>query len=248
VLLEGASNEGGGGALLPLVRRPGANLVLGLRWRLVDNGWVGSADPAGVWPEAAGSGGGGSAAVGGALGRPVGLGDFLLTPPPSSWCRRPNLAGGRCKAASSGRASGWIRRRRSAEAEAEAGGGACGGGLEGQMASVATPSPLPVAMVARWPRLAAMRRAVVAMRRAEAREGQPGRPSVLGCSPLLPPLLTEFLLRMAAWWPNLPAVVASAHARWLRRRCGGRLRGWRRRWSSGATDVFMCGGDGATCA
>jgi hypothetical protein len=169
----------------------------------------------GVWSEAAGSGGGGSAAVGGALGRPVGLGDFLLTPPPSSWCRRPNLAGGRCKAASSGRASGWIRRRRSAEAEA--GGGACGGGLEGRMASVATPSPLPVAMVARWPRLAAMRRAVVAMRRAEAREGQPGRPSVLGCSPLLPPLLAEFLLRMAAWWPNLPAVaraVASAPVRW----------------------------------
>jgi hypothetical protein len=35
-------------------------------------------------------------------------------------------------------------------------------------------------MVAQWPRLAAMRRA-------EAREGQPGRPSGLGCSPLLPP-------------------------------------------------------------
>jgi hypothetical protein len=31
-------------------------------------------------PEVAGSGGGGSAAVGGALGRPVGLGDFLLPP------------------------------------------------------------------------------------------------------------------------------------------------------------------------
>jgi hypothetical protein len=79
--------------------------------------------------------------------------------------------------------------------EAEAGGGACGGGLEGRMASVATPSPLlpssplPAAMVARWSRLAAMRWAAAAMRRAEAREGQLGRPSGLGCSPssLLPP-------------------------------------------------------------
>jgi hypothetical protein len=95
-------------------------------------------DPTGVWPEAAGSSDEGSAAVGGALGRPVGLGDFLL--PPSSWRRRPDPIGGRCKATGSGRASGWIRRRWSVEAEA--GGGACGGGLKGRMASVATPSPL----------------------------------------------------------------------------------------------------------
>jgi hypothetical protein len=41
----------------------------------------GRADPVGVWSEAAGSGGGGSTTVGGALGRPVGLDDFLLPPP-----------------------------------------------------------------------------------------------------------------------------------------------------------------------
>jgi hypothetical protein len=41
----------------------------------------GRAEPMGVWLEAAGSGSGGSAVVGGALGRPVGLSDFLLPPP-----------------------------------------------------------------------------------------------------------------------------------------------------------------------
>jgi hypothetical protein len=36
------------------------------------DGW-GRADPAGVWLEAAGSGNRGSVAVGGSLGRPIGL-------------------------------------------------------------------------------------------------------------------------------------------------------------------------------
>jgi hypothetical protein len=73
------------------------------------DGW-GRANPAGVWPEAAGFGGGGSATVGGALGRPVGLGDFLL--PPSSWRRWSDLARGRCKATVFG---GVGRRRRVVE-------------------------------------------------------------------------------------------------------------------------------------
>jgi hypothetical protein len=101
-------------------------------------------------------------------------------------------------------------------------GGACRGGLEGRMASVATPSPLlpssplPTAMVAWWSHLAAMRWVVAAMQRAKAREGQPGRPSGLSCSPSS--LLAEFLLFMVAKSANSGSerarVVASTAVRW----------------------------------
>jgi hypothetical protein len=75
----------------------------------------GQAEPMGVWPEAAGSGSGGSAVVGGALGWPVGLSDFLLPPPsgvgsqirPEGSARRPILA---MQATGFG-GVGWRRRR-----------------------------------------------------------------------------------------------------------------------------------------
>jgi hypothetical protein len=216
------------------------------------DGW-GRADPAGVWLEAAGSGNRGSVAVGGSLGRPIGLATSS-SPPPSSWRRRLDPARGWCKVAGSGRASGWIRWRWSAEA----GGGACGGSpgrLDGLGCyPLPTPphsSPLPTVMVARWPHLAVMRwrqRQCGGQRRVRA-AWEVEWPCLLSPPPSPPSsLLAEFLLHMPAWWPDLPTVVASAHTRWLRQRCGGRPHGWRRRWSSGVTDVFVYDGDGAACA
>jgi hypothetical protein len=77
------------------------------------DGW-GRADPAGVWLEAAGSGNRGSVAVGGSLGRPIGLATSSSPPPPrgvGGWIR---LEGGARRPALATQAAGFggVGRRR----------------------------------------------------------------------------------------------------------------------------------------